>query len=143
MRMKDDETISQYTNLITKADRLGIAYIHLIESRIAGWDDVPENGRLEFAYNIFRGPILVSGGYTTELARKLVDEQHPDKDIAVMFGRYFTSNPDLVFKVQKNLEFTPYNEEDFIYSKSSTGYTDYAFSDEYLGSINVLTQLLS
>lgn len=143
MGMKDDDTISQYTDLIKKADKLGIAYLHLIESRIAGWDDVAENGRLEFAYGIFRGPILVSGGYTTELARKLVDEQHPDKNIAVMFGRYFTSNPDLVFKVQQNLEFTRYNEEDLIYSKSSKGYTDYTFSDEYLGSLNVLTQLLS
>lgn len=143
MRMKDDDTISQYTDLIKKADKLGIAYIHLIESRIAGWDDVPENGRLDFAYSIFRGPILVSGGYTAELARELVDEQHPNKDIVVAFGRYFTSNPDLVFKIQQNLEFTPFNEEDFIYSKSSKGYTDYPFSDEYLGSLNVLTQLLS
>ncbi|PNP42140.1 hypothetical protein TGAMA5MH_05821 [Trichoderma gamsii] len=143
MRMKDDDTISQYTDLIKNADKLGIAYIHLIESRIAGWDDVPENGRLDFAYSIFRGAILVSGGYTAELARKLVDEQHPNKDIVVTFGRYFTSNPDLVFKVQQNLEFTPFNEEDFIYSKSSKGYTDYPFSDEYLGSLNVLTQLLS
>ncbi|KAL7924643.1 hypothetical protein ACQKWADRAFT_330974 [Trichoderma austrokoningii] len=132
MRMKDDDTILQYTDLIKKADELGIAYIHLIESRVAGWDNVPENGRLEFAYSTFRGPILVSGGYTTELARKLVDEEHPDRDIAVMFGRYFTSNPDLVFRVQQNLEFTPYKEEDFIYS-----------NDEYLGSLNVLTQLLS
>lgn len=143
MRMKDDDTISQYTDLITKADKLGIAYIHLIKSRIAGWDDIPENGRLDFAYSIFRGPILVSGGYTAELARKLVDEQHPNKDIAVMFGRYFTSNPDLVFKIQQSLAFTPFKEEDFIYSKSSNGYTDYTFSDEYLGSLNVLTQLLS
>ncbi|KAK1248776.1 hypothetical protein MKX08_006996 [Trichoderma sp. CBMAI-0020] len=142
MRMKDDDTISQYTDLIKKADKLGIAYIHLIEPRIAGWDGVPKSGQLDFAYSIFRGPILVSGGYTTELARKLVDEQHPERDIAVMFRRYFASNPDLVFKVQQNLEFTPFNE-DFIYSKSSKGYTDYTFSDEYLGSLNVLTQLLS
>ncbi|KAL7899722.1 hypothetical protein HDV63DRAFT_393714 [Trichoderma sp. SZMC 28014] len=143
MRMKDNDTISQYTDLIQKANQLGIAYIHLIESRIAGWDDVLENGRLDFAYNIFRGPILVSGGYTTELARRLVDEQHSDRDIAVMFGRYFTSNPDLVFKVQRNLELTPFNKEDFIYSKSSKGYTDYTFSDEYAGSLYALTQLLS
>ncbi|KAL6897018.1 hypothetical protein GGI43DRAFT_428805 [Trichoderma evansii] len=143
MRMKDDETISQYTDLIAKADKLGIAYIHLTEPRIAGWNNAMENGRLEFAYNIFRVPILVSGGYTTDLAQKLVDEQHPDRDIAVMFGRYFTSNPDLVFRVQQNLGLTPYNEADFIYSKSAKGYTDYPFSSEYLGSLNVLTQLLS
>lgn len=46
MRMKDDDTILQYTDLIRKADRLGIAYIHLIESRVADWDDVPQNGQL-------------------------------------------------------------------------------------------------
>lgn len=143
MRLKDNDTISLYTDLIQKVNRLGIAYIHLIEPRIPGWDDFPENGRLDFAYNIFRGPILVSGGYTTELARKLVDEQHPDRDITVMFGRYFASNPDLVFKVQQNLEFTPFKEEGFIYPKSSKGYIDYIFSDEYLGSLNALTQLLS
>lgn len=58
-----------------------------------------------------------------------------------MFGRCFTSNPDLVFKIEQNLKFTPFNVEDFIYSQTPKGYTDYIFSDEYLGSLNVLTQL--
>jgi NADPH2 dehydrogenase len=142
MRMRDDDTIPQFIDVIKKADSLGISYVHLTESRVAGWYDVEENGRLEFVYSIFKGPILVAGGYTSELARKLVDEQHPDKDIAVMFGRHFTSNPDLVFRIQQNLEFTPYNQQSFIYSKSSKGHTDYTFCKEYLGSLNLLTQLL-
>ncbi|KAM0251512.1 hypothetical protein ACHAQJ_008134 [Trichoderma viride] len=70
MRMKDDDTIPQYTDVIKKADHLGIAYVHLIESRVAGWDDVQENGQLEFAYNIFKGPILVAGGLYIRLGTK-------------------------------------------------------------------------
>ncbi|EHK23904.1 uncharacterized protein TRIVIDRAFT_190803 [Trichoderma virens Gv29-8] len=89
----------KFTNVMKRVDSLGIAYIHLNELHFADQNGVRENERLGFAYNAFRGPILVEGGYTSKLAQKLVDERHPDKDIVRMFGRYSTSNPDLVFSM--------------------------------------------
>ncbi|QYS95666.1 Oxidored_FMN domain-containing protein [Trichoderma simmonsii] len=132
----------QFTDAIKRADDLKIAYIHLTEPRIAESNGIRENEWLDFACTAFRGPILVQSGYDSKLARKRVDERHPDKDIVVMFGRYFTSNPDLVFRIQHDLEFTPYSQQDLFATKSFKGYTDYAFSKEYLGSLNMLTQLL-
>ncbi|KAL7951873.1 FMN-linked oxidoreductase [Trichoderma barbatum] len=131
IKMRNDQ-VNQLVDIVKRADIM----------EIAEWNGVRDAKRLEFVCNAFRGPILIAVGYKSKLARKLVDEQRPDKDIMFMFGRYFTSNPDLVLRIQQDLDFTPYNEQDLYVSKSFMGYTDYEFSKEYLGSLNVLTQLL-
>ena len=128
MRMKD--TIPQFTDIITKASALDIAYISLIESRIAGYIDVESENRLDFAYNVWKGPVLVAGGYTPALARKLVEE-HPEKDMLVLFGRYFTSNPDLVHKIENDIEFVPYDRSTFYDPENPVGYADWPFSKAY------------
>ncbi|KAH8678548.1 putative N-ethylmaleimide reductase [Xylariales sp. PMI_506] len=129
MRMEDP--IPQFTDIINKASQLGIAYLHLIESRISGAGDYEGNDRLDFAYDLWKGPLLIAGGYTPEEARKLVDSDHPDKEIVVMFGRYFISNPDLVFRIKEGLTLSPYDRETFYTQGSPAGYLDYPFSTEY------------
>ncbi|KAF4448026.1 putative nadph dehydrogenase protein [Fusarium austroafricanum] len=129
MRMTDP--IPQFTDVIKKASSLNLAYLHLIESRVAGVDDSEGTDKLDFAYDLWNGPILVAGGYTPEAARQHV-EAHPDKDIMVMFGRYFTSNPDLVFKIRKGLSFRQYDRNAFYVPKSEAGYANYSYSNEYL-----------
>ncbi|KAL7907173.1 FMN-linked oxidoreductase [Trichoderma velutinum] len=141
IRLKENAAL-QFTDVIKRADDLRIAYIHLTEPRMAEWNGIRDNEWLDFSCKAFRGPILVQGGYTSNLAKELVDKHYPDKDIVATFGRYFTSNPDLVFRIQNDLEFTPFNQEDLFATKSFKGYTDYTFSKEYLGSLNMLTQLL-
>jgi NADPH2 dehydrogenase len=93
--------------------------------------DSDGHDRLDFAYSLWNGVLLVAGGYTPREAQRLVDEQHPDKDIMVIFGRYFISNPDLVYRMREGLELNAYNRETF-YVKSAMGYSDYPFSKEYL-----------
>ncbi|KAL4901094.1 hypothetical protein BDW74DRAFT_187932 [Aspergillus multicolor] len=138
MRMADP--IPQHIDIIDKASALGIAYLHLVESRIFGaWiyegavDESSE--RLDFAYERWNGPILVAGGYGLEKARKLVDEEYPDKQIVVMFGRHFISNPDLVFKFRQGMQLTKYQRETFYASSSAEGYVDYPFSREFEESV--------
>ena len=58
-------------------------------------------------------------------------EEYKDHDVAVVFGRYFISNPDLPFRMQKDIPFTPYNRETFYKAKSPEGYIDYSFSKEF------------
>lgn len=136
MGMKDP--IPQFTAVINKAKELKLAYLHLVEPRVDGASDTEEKNRygsLDFAYNLWNGVFLVAGGYNPEQARKLVDEEHPDKDIVVMFGRYFVSNPDLVYRIKQGLTLSAYDRATFYSLKSALGYSDYPYSKEYLAGI--------
>ncbi|KXG50400.1 Aldolase-type TIM barrel [Penicillium griseofulvum] len=130
MRMQNP--IPQFTNVINKAREAGIAYIHLVESRISGSQDYNGDETLDFAYDLWNGPFLIAGGYTSHEARELVDEKYPDKNIMVIFGRHFISNPDLIFRIRKGLELNAYSRDTFYVSGSAVGYLDYPFSKEYL-----------
>ncbi|KAL4928348.1 alkene reductase [Aspergillus undulatus] len=135
MRMGDP--VRQFDDIIDKANLLGLAYLHLVESRIFGAADHEggANETLDFAYERWNGPILVAGGYGPGTARRLVDEEYPDKDIVVIFGRHFVSNPDLVFRLKEGVHLAKYNRETFYVANSAVGYVDYPFSEEYSVSV--------
>lgn len=133
MRMEDP--IPQFSDIINKASRSGIAYLHLVESRISGAEEfAARSDSLDFAYKLWNGPLLVAGGYTPSEARRLVDEEYPEKEIAVIFGRWFISNPDLVFRIKEGLELNAYNRQTFYIYMSAEGYVDYPYSKEYLAA---------
>ncbi|TVY41870.1 Chanoclavine-I aldehyde reductase [Lachnellula subtilissima] len=135
MRMEDP--IPQFSDIIDKARQLNLAYLHLVESRVSGAVDREEGSeRLDFAYKLWNGPLLVAGGYKLADARKLVDEEYPDRDIMVVFGRYFISNPDLVYRLKEGLDFSAYERTTF-YSGSAVGYVDYPLGAENLASREV------
>lgn len=131
MRMKNP--IPQFTNVIKKLQEIGIGHIHLIESRIFGDTLVDGAEKLDFAYNAWKGLILINGGYTPETARILVEE-HADRNIIVTFGRSFIANPDLVYRAKHGVELSHYDRPTF-YTQEARGYIDYPFSKEYLMSI--------
>ncbi|UKZ51044.1 hypothetical protein TrVGV298_004799 [Trichoderma virens] len=70
MRMK--EPIPQFSDVINKAKELGLAYIHLIEPRVANSDDLDHliTESLDFAINLWGGPILLAGGYKPDNVQK-------------------------------------------------------------------------
>ncbi|KAF9880177.1 hypothetical protein CkaCkLH20_02131 [Colletotrichum karsti] len=136
MRMDDPKV--QFTDVIRQLNALGLAYVHLVESRIAGNADVERSDDLSFAYSAWDGPLLVAGGFTPESAQRLVDQEHPDKPIMVMFGRYFISTPDLPFRVHHGLQLNAYDRETFYVPKSAAGYVDYPFSPEFLEQQKVI-----
>lgn len=132
MKMKDP--IPQFTDVIIKLQSIGISHIHLIESRIHGDLLVDGAGEtLDFAYNAWKGLIIINGGYTPETAQKLVEE-YPHRDIMVSFGRLFLANPDLVFRAKNSLSLNNYERSTF-YTQDAKGYTDYPFSEGYQSSI--------
>lgn len=135
MRMKNP--IPQFADIIDKASQSNLAYLHLVESRVSGGEDYEGSERLDFAYKLWNGPLLVAGGYKLADAQKLVDEDYPNKDIVVMFGRYFIANPDLVYRIKEGLELSAYERKTFFINNSAIGYVDYPFSAEYLASENV------
>ncbi|KAL5115077.1 hypothetical protein ACEQ8H_007052 [Pleosporales sp. CAS-2024a] len=129
MHMADP--IPQFSDVITKLNKLHLAYLHLVESRISGSADMESSDALDPLVKLFDGPLLIAGGFKPDSAKRLVDEERADRDVVVVFGRYFTSTPDLVFRLQKGIPLSPYNRDTFYNAKSEVGYTDQPFSDEW------------
>jgi len=131
MRMEDP--IPQFSYLLQELKKLKLAYVHLVESRIAGNADVETTEKINPFIDIWAGtsPILIAGGFKRDSARRAVNEEYKDKDIAIVFGRYFISTPDLVYRLQNGIEFTPYDRDTFYVAKSEKGYIDYPFSEEW------------
>lgn len=130
--MKMADPIPQFSDIITKLDTLNLAYLHLVESRIAGNADVEASESLDSLLPLYHGPLLIAGGLTAESAKKLVDHEHADRDIVAVFGRYFISTPDLVYRIERGIDLNPYNRDTFYKAKSPEGYIDYPFSEEFL-----------
>ncbi len=128
------DPVPQFSHLIAGLKDLRLAYLHLVESRITGNADTESTGKNDFALDIWanQSPTLIAGGFKPESARRLVDEEYRDFDVAVVFGRYFISNPDLPFRVKHDIPLVPYNRDTFYKAKSREGYTDYPFSTEFV-----------
>lgn len=132
MKMADPKP--QFSYVVKELKKFGLAYLHVVESRIAGGSDVESTEKVNFIVDIWdnQSPILIAGGFRPDTAVKAVDEEFPGKDVIIVFGRYFISNPDLVFKIQKGIELTPYDRTKFYTRGSPDGYTTYPFCKQYL-----------
>jgi len=131
MKMSDPKP--QFTYYTEELKKLNLAYIHLVESRISGNVDVEGTETIDFLIDTWanQSPVLVAGGFKSDSAKRVVDKEYTNKDILVVFGRYFISNPDLVYRVEKGIEFTPYDREKFYNKMQEDGYTTWKFSKEF------------
>ncbi|KAL6702645.1 hypothetical protein ACN47E_001268 [Coniothyrium glycines] len=134
MKMRDP--LPQFTDVIQRLNKLGLSYVHLVEARISGNTDVEVFDSLDPLLQHFDGPLLIAGGFRPDTAKALVEE-HRDRDIVVVFGRYFISTPDLVFRIRQGIELKPYNRKAFYNPKSEKGYIDYPFSEEFKAHANL------
>jgi NADPH2 dehydrogenase len=102
MGMKDP--IPQFSHLLKGLKHLNIAYLHVVESRIAGRVDVEAKPgqSLDPFINLWAEarPIVLAGGFSPEMAKKAVDEEYRGKEVAIAFGRAFVTNPDLVRRLK-------------------------------------------
>ncbi|CZT00445.1 probable NADPH dehydrogenase [Rhynchosporium agropyri] len=131
MKMKDP--VPQFTYLATELKKFKLAYVHLVESRISGNADVEPTERVDFLIDLWdnQSPVLLAGGFKANSAKTAADEEYKDKNVLIVFGRYFISNPDLVFRVQKDIEFTPYDRNKFYNKGEKDGYITWPFSKEF------------
>ncbi|KAL8944950.1 MAG: hypothetical protein Q9216_000111 [Gyalolechia sp. 2 TL-2023] len=127
------DPIPQYSYLIRCLKNLKPAYLHLVESRVSGNADAERIETIDFALDIWDNvsPVLVAGGFTPDSAKRAVEDKYQGKNIMIVFGRYFISNPDLPYRVRKGIALNPYNRDNFYTAQAAKGYTDYPFSKEF------------
>jgi NADPH2 dehydrogenase len=132
MRMADP--VPQFEDVISKIKGFGLAYLHLVQTKVPGSEDAPVAGgadSLDFALRLWDGPVLIAGGLTPTNARYLVDEEFKNKNVIATFGRHFISTPDLPFRIKEGIELNPYDRSTFYTPKSPVGYIDQPFSKEF------------
>jgi NADPH2 dehydrogenase len=133
-----EDPVPQFTHLISRLQPLKLAYLHMVEPRMLGNDEVSvaPTKTLAFAFQAWNkvSPVLLAGGYTFERAAKAVDLEYQDQEVAIAFGRWFISNPDLPFRFRNGVSLNPYDRETFYKAKSADGYIDYPFSDGSVSS---------
>jgi NADPH2 dehydrogenase len=79
-----------------------------------------------------QSPVIVGGGYLSDNVSEAVDGSYKEWDVVVAFGRWFISNPDLIYRVKNGIPLTPYKREFFYAAKSESGYNDYSFSQGFI-----------
>lgn len=112
------------------------SYVHMIEPR---FDEVlEEDAKIDSlasekpSLDVFR-PTLKKGGISFLAAGNFNPENAGSKLAvdgadAIVFGRYFISNPDLPRRLKEGLPLTPYDRTTFYGANpAEKGYTDYTF----------------
>jgi N-ethylmaleimide reductase len=127
--MGDSNPRALYRHLAERLNAFRFAYLHVIEPRISGADTVSEGqepvAALELG-KIFQGTIIAAGGFTPATAEAAVVAGLAN---LISFGRHFTSNPDLPYRIKNDLPLTPYDRSTF-YAVDSHGYIDYPTYEE-------------
>jgi len=104
---------------------LKLAYIHIVDHFSMGAPEVPQSVK-DKIQTAFGGPIIGSGGLDKAKAEALL--QSGKADLAA-FGRPFLANPDLPYRMEKDLDLTQPDFQTF-YTPGEKGYTDYPFAEQ-------------
>jgi N-ethylmaleimide reductase len=117
------EIDATYNYLSEELNKLGIAYIHIVDHSAMGAPAVPTEIKKAIRTN-FKNTIILSGGYDKERAESDIESGLGD---LIAFGRPFINNPDLVSRFQNNQPLSQELKMDLFYSADEKGYTDYPF----------------
>lgn len=113
----------QFSHVATRLDRMGLAYLHVVDGLAFGFHNLGEPMMLAEFRRIFRGPLMGNCGYTFESAERAVADGVAD---LVAFGRPYISNPDLVERLRHGWPLAEPAEMAAWYSPTGArGYTDF------------------
>ncbi|WVQ76212.1 hypothetical protein IAR50_005877 [Cryptococcus sp. DSM 104548] len=137
---RGEQRVAQWTRLCREVGGRGWAYIHFMEPRYdevsSGSDKLKELGgeaSLKPFLEALGGqmPVIVAGGYDCENVKtsRVLEEGRAD---VVAFGRYFTSNPDLVYRLKHNQPLVQYIRPRFYgpFPDPEIAYSDFPFCPE-------------
>jgi len=124
MRMKDPKPTFAYFTSQAKERFPNLAYIHVIEGRVAGIDDQDYNDQEsnDFLRKIWGEKVFIAaGGFTPQTATETVNTMGG----LVAFGRHYIANPDLPLRIKYGVSLTKYQRTTFYSLEDPHGYIDY------------------
>lgn len=132
------DPVEQFEYVVGELAKLDLAYLHLIESRESGsaadgvyFDRGTEELKRFIEVWGEERPVILAGGMTPDKAKWVVNEVATGPNVAIGFGRYFISTPDLVYRIKNGIELNKWDRPTF-YAPGPEGYIDYEFSKEWL-----------
>jgi N-ethylmaleimide reductase len=122
----DSKPNELFSFVIKELNQRHLAYLHLIEARgseLGLTDKLHESAASNAVLfrSVFNGPLLSAAAYTPESAAVAIEQKHAD---AIVFGRFFIANPDLVERIKGNNSLNASDRSTF-YGGGEHGYTDY------------------
>jgi N-ethylmaleimide reductase len=112
--IKDADPVETYTTLVKAIGNMGLAYLHVLQS-------APEPSYFKMLRPLFKGPFAAGGGFNKDSGNAMLASGGAD---FVVFGKLFTSNPDLPARLERNAELVPPDPAVF-YTPGPEGYTTY------------------
>ncbi len=105
----DPEMENLYLSLIDKLNLENALYVHIVDRAAMGAPAIDQSIKTKIR-QLFKGRLILSGGYDKALATQDLLEQKGD---LIAFGRPFISNPNLVEKLKNNLPLLPPNYDQY------------------------------
>ncbi|WP_087750330.1 alkene reductase [Paraburkholderia caledonica] len=127
--ISDSDPEATFSYVASVLDSYKIAYLHVIEPRVKGDDTLHHDHApvaTKYLRKHFSGPIIAAGGFDRESAIAIVESGDAD---LVAFGRHFSSNPDLPYRLKYDLPLTPYVRAAF-WGGSEKAYSDFLTYEE-------------
>lgn len=128
--MRDTDPKITFGKLVNELNNFDLAYIHLIEpfqtedKRYLYPDNYLNYGEVTpYFRNIYKGNIITCTSMTKEKGNQLIKDGITDM---IAMGKYFISNPDLVYRLKNDLKLNEYDVKSF-YDMGAEGYIDYPF----------------
>ncbi|MBW8198348.1 alkene reductase [Flagellimonas abyssi] len=118
----DEDTIPTFEYIIKKLNDYNLAYIHLSEP-FTDVSDIPY-AVTEIAKHfrpLYNGTLMINGGFDQDSGNEVIASGNAD---LVAFGKPYISNPDLVERLENDIELAEWDKDTF-YTPGKEGYTDY------------------
>jgi N-ethylmaleimide reductase len=123
----DEDPEQTFSELLSRADALGLAYLHVIRFPTGRVDN------LALARRCFSGAIIANDSYERSEAEAAIMAGEADM---VSFGRAFIANPDLPDRFRTGADLAEFDMRT-LYAAGPEGYTDYPLAlDDDRGSVS-------
>lgn len=122
--MHDSSPYELWSRALEVIEGFDLAYLHLVEPGISGSESHRGNAaEIDSAWvrERYSGRLIAAGLYTAETGHQAIREQRLE---AVVYGRLYTSNPDLVERFRVGAPLNPPQRPTF-YTFDDVGYIDF------------------
>ncbi|KAI1789697.1 NADH:flavin oxidoreductase/NADH oxidase [Ganoderma leucocontextum] len=128
-----EKPIPTYTYLVDQLKRRypNLAYLHVITPDAPNNVGPKEKSQTDFIYKLWAPRrVITTGGHDRDSGLKAAEETGQ----LIGYGRAFIANPDLPFRLQKNVALNAVEEDTVYLKEAEQGYTTYPFSEAFLKS---------